>query len=54
MKTLRINHLAVLVCVIMLHVIGFLWYGPLFGEKWMAMVGLNAADAEGGSMEAEL
>lgn len=54
MNTLRINHLAVLVCVIMLHVIGFLWYGPLFREKWMAMVGLNAADAEGGSMEAGL
>ena len=41
MKNIKINHLAVLVCVILLHVLGFLWYGPLFGETWMGMVGLD-------------
>jgi hypothetical protein len=41
MKNIKINHLAVLVCVILLHVLGFLWYGPLFGESWMGMVGLD-------------
>lgn len=54
MNTLKINHLAVLVCVILLHVIGFLWYGPLFGEKWMGMVDIDPASAQSGSMEAGL
>jgi hypothetical protein len=43
MKELKINHLAVLVGVILQFVIGFLWYGPLFGDPWMAAVGLDRA-----------
>lgn len=49
---LKINHVAAIVCVIVLHILGFLWYGPLFGEKWMAMVELDLADAQSGSGEA--
>ena len=41
MKELKINHLAVLLAVVLQFVIGFLWYGPLFGEAWMEMVGLD-------------
>ncbi len=41
MKELKINHLAVLVCVVVASVIGFLWYGPLLGEKWMSLEGLD-------------
>lgn len=41
MNELKINHLAVLVSLIWMFVLGFLWYGPLFDEPWMAMVGLN-------------
>ena len=41
MKELKINHLAVLTAIIMQFVLGFLWYGPLFGEAWMNMVGLD-------------
>jgi hypothetical protein len=41
MNNLKINHLAVLVAIVLQFVIGFLWYGPLFGEAWMKMVGLN-------------
>ena len=26
-------------------VLGFLWYGPLFGKKWMHIVGANDTDA---------
>ena len=37
----KINHLAVWVAIILQFVIGFLWYGPLFGESWMKMVGLS-------------
>ena len=46
MKELKINHLAVWVSVVLLFVLGFVWYGPLFGEKWMAMVGLDPATVE--------
>lgn len=46
MNNLKINHLAVLVCVILMHAIGFVWYGPLFGEPWMELVGLDMASME--------
>jgi hypothetical protein len=46
MKELKINHLAVLVAVVLQFVLGFLWYGPLFGEPWMGMVGLDMATIE--------
>jgi hypothetical protein len=46
MKELKINHLAVLVAVVLQFVLGFLWYGPLFGEPWMGMVGLDTATIE--------
>ncbi|MEX1241414.1 MAG: DUF1761 domain-containing protein [Cyclobacteriaceae bacterium] len=50
MNNLKINHLAVLVCLILLHALGFLWYGPLlFQEQWMGMVGLDPANMEGGA-----
>ena len=49
MNRLRINHLAVLVCLIWLHVLGFLWYGPLFGDQWMPMVGIDPDNMQGES-----
>ena len=45
-QKLKINHLAVWLSVILLFGLGFLWYGPLFGEQWMAMVGLSMAEVE--------
>ena len=41
MKELKINHFAVLVAIVIQFVIGFLWYGPLFGDAWMEAVGLT-------------
>lgn len=41
MNNLKINHMAVWVAIVLQFVIGFLWYGPLFGESWMSMVGLD-------------
>jgi predicted neutral ceramidase superfamily lipid hydrolase len=32
---MEINYLAVLVCGIASMVVGFAWYGPLFGKIWM-------------------
>jgi hypothetical protein len=49
MKNLTINHLAVWVCVILIHGLGFLWYGPLFGEKWMAHVGYTVEEMQADS-----
>jgi len=46
MKDQKINLLAVLVAVVLQFALGFLWYGPLFEDAWMEMVGLDAATAE--------
>jgi hypothetical protein len=37
-----INYLAVLVSAIASMVLGFLWYGPLFGKPWMKLMGFTA------------
>ncbi len=36
-----INVLAVIVAAIASMIIGMVWYGPLFGKKWMALAGLK-------------
>lgn len=46
METLSINYLAVLVGAVLSMAIGALWYGPLFGKKWLEIVGVNSADLE--------
>lgn len=35
------NWLAVIVAAILQVVIGFIWYGPLFGKTWMSMMGMT-------------
>jgi hypothetical protein len=37
-----INYLAVLVCVVVSMPVGFLWFGPLFGKRWAAHMGLQS------------
>lgn len=54
MNNLRINHLAVWICIILMHGFGFLWYGPLFGERWMALAGIDQATMQQDSMNAGL
>lgn len=34
-----VNYLAVIVSAVVAIVLGFLWYGPIFGKKWTAMIG---------------
>ncbi len=41
MNNLKINHLAVLVSVVLLHALGMIWYGTLFMDSWIAMVGME-------------
>jgi len=36
--TIHVNWVAVLVAVVASFVFGWLWYGPLFGKKWAALM----------------
>lgn len=42
----QINYLAVLVCAVLSMVLGFVWYGPLFGKKWMEIIKADPNDLE--------
>ncbi len=42
MPTVPINYLAVLAGAVSNMVLGFLWYGPLFGKMWMRLSGITA------------
>ena len=37
----NVNYLAVLVAAIAAYVVGFLWYGPVFGKKWIVLMGFT-------------
>jgi hypothetical protein len=37
----HVNYLAVVVCAIASMVVGWVWYGPLFGKTWMKAMGMN-------------
>jgi len=36
----EINYMAVIVAAIVNMVLGYVWYGPLFGKQWMALSGV--------------
>jgi hypothetical protein len=38
---IQTNFLAVLVAAIAATVVGFLWYGPLFGKEWSELIGMT-------------
>ena len=42
--------LAVVLAVVAAFGLGALWYGPIFGARWQALIGLTDADIEGGNM----
>lgn len=39
-----VNYLAIIVCAVLAMALGALWYGPLWGKKWMEIVKVNPAD----------
>lgn len=43
---MEINYWAVLLCAALSMVAGSIWYGPIFGKKWMEITGANAHDLE--------
>ncbi len=40
------NYVIILVGALLSMVIGFVWFGPLFGKKWMQIMGATEMDAE--------
>lgn len=40
------NYFAIVVGAVLSMVIGAVWYGPLFGKKWLEIVGATAEDLE--------
>ena len=45
-----INWLAVLLAALSTFVIGGLWYGPLFGKRWMALTGITEESVKSANM----
>jgi hypothetical protein len=41
-----VNYWAVVSGAVLSMVIGAIWYGPVFGKKWMEILGVNPADSE--------
>ena len=41
---IQVNYLAVILAAVAAMVVGSLWYGPLFGNAWMKLVGISKAD----------
>lgn len=39
-----INYLAVVIAAVASMVLGFLWYGPLFGKQWAKLMGWSEKD----------
>ncbi len=43
---MTINYLAILVCGVAAMIIGYVWYGPLFGKAYMQMMGMDSMSPE--------
>jgi hypothetical protein len=46
MTAVPINYLAVLACGVVAIIIGFVWYGPLFGKAWIRLAGMDKMTPE--------
>ena len=49
-----INYWAVLVCAIVAIGIGIVWYGPLFGKKWMKLIDMKMPEEITPAMKREM
>lgn len=47
---MEINFLALVVAALVTLVVGFVWYGPLFGKAWMQENSFTEEDLKGGNM----
>ena len=41
-----VNYVAILACGVAAMVVGFVWYGPLFGKKWADLMGWGTLTPE--------
>jgi len=46
MEPLTVNYYAIITGAVLSMIFGALWYGPLFGKKWMDIVGVDPEDLE--------
>lgn len=46
----NLNIWAILVATLSTFVVGWLWYGPLFGKAWMSAVGISEEQLQEGNM----
>lgn len=46
----NINFLAVIAATLSTFLVGWLWYGPLFGKAWMKEIGVTEDEVEQGNM----
>lgn len=44
LPNIDVNYLSVLIAAVAAMVIGFLWYGPIFGKAWMKEMKFSEAD----------
>jgi hypothetical protein len=42
----NVNYIALLVASIASMVVGYVWYGPLFGKEWTKLMGWSSKDVE--------
>ncbi|QYJ07684.1 DUF1761 domain-containing protein [Qipengyuania flava] len=47
---MELNWIAIIAAAVSAFVLGGLWYGPLFGKKWAALVGITEEDQKNASM----
>ena len=48
---MNVNLLAVIVSAIVSMIVGSIWYGPLFGKRWMKIVGFTKEEMEKGKKD---
>ena len=46
MEAISVNYLAIVAGAVFSMILGFVWYGPIFGKKWMEIVGVDPKDLE--------
>ncbi len=42
MNTIEVNYLAIIVGAVFSMILGAIWYGPIFGKKWMEIIGVQS------------
>lgn len=47
---MTINYIAVIASAVVAFVVGFVWYGPLFGKQWMKLSGMTSESMKGMKM----